>query len=385
MIWNDPSLDILWDAKSEQPIRISRNRKFWPRVRYAFPEYLKSGFITALLAPAIAVRHWRLAQGKIPRGWKTRSEDVREFMGLAVALHSCPPDLLAAEIRELKVKHLLLRIPVWEVDQLPKYEKFLRAVPDCEVVVTIMQDRRNVVDPSLWRTNLFRIVEMCWPRIKTFQIGQGMNRSKWGCFTIGEFLVMASEAESLRPKFPGIQFVGPGVLDFEPLAMIRGVAHGFPIRWDIAGSALYVDRRGSPRKPQLKIFDFKQKIYNTIACIVGRKKVKPRLWITEVNWPIKNTNGYAPTSEKECVSEEDTAIYLREYYEDAWETRLVERVYWWQLVAKGFGLIDIDDEGNLRRRPSYKVFRKLLEEGIDSSSPCRKTESYDEQNIAPIP
>lgn len=383
MIADDPNLKILWDAKSEQPFRISRNRKLWPRLRCTFSEYFKSVLLAAVLAPAIAVRHLKLAQGAVPHGWKTRSDNIRDFMGLAVALESCPPDLLASEIRDLGIKHLLLRIPVWEVDQLPKYEKFLRDVPDCEVVVTIMQNRRNVIDRSLWRENLFRIVEMCWPRVKTFQIGQGMNRSKWGCFTVGEFLAMASEAESLRPKFPGIQFVGPGVLDFEPFAMIRGVAHGFPIRWDIVGSALYVDRRGSPRNRQLKIFDFKQKIYNTIACIIGRKKVKPRLWITEVNWPLKNANGYAPTSEKECVSEEESAVYLREYYEDAWETRLVERVYWWQLVAKGFGLIDIDDEGNLRRRPSYTAFRKLLEEGINP--PPEKAELPREKNLTPMP
>src|SRR5690625_2190559 len=165
-------------------MRISRHRKFWPRVRYSLPEYVKSGIVTALLAPAIALRHWKLAQGAIPSGWQTRGEDVRDFIGLAVALHSCPPDLLAAEIRDLGVKHLLLRIPVWEVDQLPKYEEFLRAVPDCEVVVTIMQNRQNVLDPSLWRANLFMIVESCLPRVNTFQIGQGVIRCSWVCASV---------------------------------------------------------------------------------------------------------------------------------------------------------------------------------------------------------
>lgn len=346
------------------------------RLRHAWPEYIKCGLTGLALFPAIALRHRRLAQGTLPAGWQTRGEDIREFMGLAVALHSCPQDRLAAEIRELGVKHLLLRIPVWEIDQLEKYERFLLSVPECEVAVAIIQDRRNVLSRSLWRDNLFRIVGACWPRVKAFQIGQGMNRSKWGCFSIQEFLAMASEAESLREQFPGIKFVGPGVLDFEPLAMIRGVAHGYPIHWDIAGCALYVDRRGSPRATQLKFFDFKHKIYTIAACVIGRAKIKPRLWITEVNWPLEGQGKFAPTGSKERVSEEEAARYLREYYEDAWETRLVERVYWWQLVAKGFGLIDIDDTGALRRRPAYTAFRDLLHNGIaesgSSQSPLKK-------------
>ncbi len=364
MAFNDPFIDIPWDAKSEQPDPIRHHRKLWARIRYAFPEYVKCTFLCLWLAPAVACRHWRIARGTIPDDWKQRGEDVRDFMGLAIGLHSCPPDRLAAEIRELGVKHLLLRIPVWEVDQLEIYGTFLDLVPDCEVAICIMQNRRNVLDPDLWRENLFRIVGRCWPRVKAYQIGQGMNRSKWGCFSIGEFLAMASVAEELRPEFPGIQLVGPGVLDFEPLALVRGVAHQYPIHWDIAGTALYVDRRGSPREKQMKLFDLRQKIYNTVACLAGRRKSKRRLWITEVNWPLKEQGRYAPTSGRECVTEEEAARYLREYYVDAWDTRLVERVYWWQLVAKGFGLMDIDDDGELRARPAYHAFKNLLHNGI---------------------
>lgn len=380
MASKDSFLDIPWDPKSEQPFRIRHHRGLLTRIRYSLPEYIKCGFLTLGLAPAIAVRHWSIARGAVPRGWRTRTENVRDFMGLAVALHSCPPDRLAAEIRELGVKHLLLRIPVWEVDQLEKYQNFLRSVPDCEVTVAIMQNRRNVLEPSLWRGNLFRIVGSCWPRVKAFQIGQGSNRSKWGCFSIGEFLAMASEAEKLRPEFPGIELVGPGALDFEPLALMRGVSHWYPIRWDVAGCALYVDRRGSPRTPQMKFFDFKHKIYNAVACVAGWSRAKPRLWITEVNWPLKGQGRWAPTSGSQSVTEEQGARYLQEYFEDAWRTRLVERVYWWQLVAKGYGLIDVDGAGTLRRRPAYDTFRHLLDNGIDGEGvPPAETVSSNSQ------
>ena len=363
MDYSDPCLDIQWDPKSEQPQRIRNHRKI-ARLRYALLEYLKTGFLAAMLTPAIAVRHCRIARGHWPKNWRARGDDIRDFLGLAVALHSCPPQCLSDEIRELGVKHLLLRVPAWEVDQLESYQAFLESVPECEVAAAILQNRKNAINPSLWRTNLFQIVEACWPRVKTFQIGQGMNRSKWGCFTIGEFLAMAGEAEKLRPEFPGIQFIGPCALDFDPLAVLRGVTHAYPIHWDVTGAALYVDRCGSPRSPQLKFFDLKHKIYNTVACVGKWARANPRLWITEFNWPLKDQGRYAPTGGKERVDEEAAGRYLREYVEDAWDTRLVERVYWWQLVAKGFGLMDIDAKGRLRRRPAYHAFRDLLQNGV---------------------
>jgi hypothetical protein len=361
---DDPFLNIPWDARSEQPAPIRHHRSLVNRVRYALPDYLKSGLTALALAPDILWRHRSLATGTIPTSWHTRGEDVREFMGLAVALHSCPQERLAEEIHLLGVKHLLLRIPVWEVDQLDKYVRFLADVPDCEVAVGILQNRENVLNADLWRQNLRKIVEACWPRVRTYQIGQGMNRSKWGFFSTEEFLRFASQAEALRPTFPGIEFAGPGVLDFEAIPLIRSMVHGYPIHWDVVSCALYVDRRGSPREPQMFLFDLKQKIFHFAACAANRSKAKQRLWITEFNWPLQNQGKFAPTSPAECVSEEEAARFLREYYEDAWETRLVERVYWWQLVARGYGLIDPGEDGILRRRPAYTAFQRLLREGI---------------------
>ncbi len=359
--------EIPWDPRSEQPIRIRDDRPWRTRVRYAWPEYLKCAGLALCKAAPITLRHWRLAKGHVPKGWVGRTHDVRDFMGLAIALHSCPPDRLADEIEELGVKHLLLRIPAWEVDRLGVYRRFLDRMADREFAVAIMQNRTHVRDLDDWRESLYRIISTCWPRVKTFQIGQGMNRTKWGCFGIDEFLRLASVAEELRPRYPGIKFVGPGALDFEPLAIMRGVSHRYPIRWDISGSALYVDRRGSPRSRQYKLFDLKHKIYNTVACVAGSSRAGRRLWITEVNWPLKGQGKYSPSGSRTSIGEEPAARYLGEYYEDAWSTGLVERVYWWQLVANGFGLIDVDDSGRFRRRPSYYVYRNLLRNGIGGS------------------
>jgi hypothetical protein len=91
------------------------------------------------------------------------------------------------------------------------------------------------------------------------------------------------------------------------------------------------------------------------------------LWITEVNWPLKNQGVYSPTGRKECVDEETAAGYLNSYYEDAWQSEFVERVYWWQLIARGYGLIDVNDDNELRYRPAYYQFQKLLTKNLTDS------------------
>jgi len=61
----------------------------------------------------------------------------------------------------------------------------------------------------------------------------------------------------------------------------------------------------------------------------------------------------------EQVSEDEAATYLKEYCQIAYRTGMVERVYWWQLLHPGFGLIDSRD-GVLRRRPTFHAFRRLI-------------------------
>ncbi len=41
---------------------------------------------------------------------------------------------------------------------------------------------------------------------------------------------------------------------------------------------------------------------------------------------------------------------------------LVERIDWWQLVAKGYGLCDPQPDGKLRERPSFRALATLIRE-----------------------
>lgn len=360
----EPFMNIPWDARSEQPKVIRHRRGMVWRIKDAWLDHLKAVLTFLFFMPLVCMHHAAMSRGRIAPGWRQRGDDPVDFMGLAVALHSCDPERLAAEIRRLGVKHVLLRVPVWETGELDKYVKFIDSLPEQEFVVCILQDRPHVIEREMWRQKLRAVVDACWPRVRTFQIGHGPNRTKWGFFSGSEFLSFASEAETLRNSHPGIELSGPAILDFEPIPLLRTLVHGYPIHWDAVSCGLYVDRRGSPRNRQMLAFDLKNKIRCFAACISCSRSATRRFWITEVNWPIRNQGAYSPVRETECVSEEDAGRYLREYYQDAWNEKIVERVYWWQLVAKGFGLMDVRKDGTLRERPAYHEFRELLAGGL---------------------
>jgi len=41
-------------------------------------------------------------------------------------------------------------------------------------------------------------------------------------------------------------------------------------------------------------------------------------------------------------------------------TGLIERVFWWRLIARGYGLISPESDGSLRGRPSVDAMRTLI-------------------------
>ena len=60
------------------------------------------------------------------------------------------------------------------------------------------------------------------------------------------------------------------------------------------------------------------------------------------------------------VSEGEYGDYLLRYLCLALGPGLVERVYWWRLVARGFGLVDDADPAALRPRPAYAMLRNFI-------------------------
>jgi hypothetical protein len=107
--------------------------------------------------------------------------------------------------------------------------------------------------------------------------------------------------------------------------------------------------------------DLISKIHILYALATLSPKSSNDVYITETNWPISNTAPYAPTSEYECVSEEDYANYMVRYYLLALGSNMIKAVYWHQLIAPGYGLIDNRD-GKVVKRPAYHAFKTMLEQ-----------------------
>src|ERR1700709_906817 len=50
------------------------------------------------------------------------------------------------------------------------------------------------------------------------------------------------------------------------------------------------------------------------------------------------------------------------YYLLTQGTGLVARVFWWQLVARGYGLVDPTDPASPRRRPAFHALKTMVRE-----------------------
>jgi len=110
-----------------------------------------------------------------------------------------------------------------------------------------------------------------------------------------------------------------------------------------------------------KEIDIKNKIDMLYSIIRLSPKTKSNdIYITEVNWPILDTAPYAPTGEKECVSEDEYSKYMIEYFKITKESKKVSKVFWHQLIATGYGLVDIRDN-KIRKRKAFYKFKEMLQ------------------------
>jgi hypothetical protein len=161
-------------------------------------------------------------------------------------------------------------------------------------------------------------------------------------------------------SYLSLKLLGPSVIDFEYHFTCRALFNKFNIQFDRLSALLYVDRMGAPENKQYGVFDagFKMRLLRSLADMSPKVRNKG-IYLTEVNWPLSGTAPYAPTSEQECVSEEDYATYMRSYLATAAQSGCIERVYWHQLIAAGYGLIDNRD-GNLRKTKAFSVLRQIL-------------------------
>lgn len=285
-----------------------------------------------------------------------RQVDIEDPFSLSVSPVERREEKILALLDEIDIRKTLLRIPSWACADLSSYERFSKLLfsRGKEVTLALLQNREDVLYPSRWTD----FVEEVFSRFHTFssffEIGHAWNRTKWGVWDYKEYLRLAHPAVALAKKY-GAKIVGPAVIDFE--------FHLFPavldeLSYDKVSSLLYVDRMGAPERKQFG-WDTSRKIALLKAVADGCSEKAQDVWITEVNWPLEGTGKYSPASGRPNVSETDQADYLVRYYILCVASGFVERVYWWQLVAPGYGLIDSRGK-EWRRRPSFSSMETMV-------------------------
>ena len=351
----------VWDPLTDQPHQqASRSQRLGVRLRdvghHARP-LLRSA--APLLRSVVEARRARRALDREPPA-------VR-FGGLGVAVGPGPAPVasLAGAIDDLGVDTVLLRFHLWRgVDPglLELAANLSAADRPVDLVFQLGQDRSLVRDAALWRRRVGEAAAALAPFGRRFLIGQAPNRSKWGVWRPEEYWrLLAAGAEAARAHRRDACVLAPAVIDFEPHATASLIHSGSAgRRFDILASQLYVDRRGAPENRQLG-FDLAGKlaVLRSLArrapdCASGRS------WVTEFNWPLAE-GPHAPAGRDVAVGEDAQASYLVRYALEALGTGLAERVYWWQLAAAGYGLLD-PRGGGLRQRPAYAALRQLQRE-----------------------
>jgi hypothetical protein len=346
------NLIFKWDNNSDQPFPI-KDKKYKRDIRKKnILEYISLLITNIIVFPiGMLLMHFFRSYQRIDN----------KFYSMGIDLNK--GEIQKELIHELGVKSVLVRFPLWEMDRIDEYERFIKSYRDdeIEVIINILQDREHIENERLLKTSINIIFKTFSPYVNEYQIGNAINRTKWGFFSMAEYMIWYKIIQNIRDeRYSSLNLIGSSVIDFEFHYTIRTLFNFLDIKFDTLSSLLYVDRRGAPQNKQMLIFDTKNKInmLYSLACL--SPKVSADIYITEVNWPLSNTSPYAPTSEKECVSEEVYSSYMVDYFKIAKETNKIQRVYWHQLIAPGYGLVD-NRNGKIRKTKAFYAFKEMIE------------------------
>ena len=349
-----------WDGYSDQPATIDKRNKRGLR----------------LLGVRDEPRKW-LVSLSLPRFLLSRQLSAKRFeayrndhrIGLCINLERpfeskkilSGPEL-AEIIRPLNLRRISVRIPLSDLDRLDEYVQFINHFSKYEVLAVVLQNREFIEDQERLERGLRCIFTALSGIVERYQIGNAVNRVKWGFVSQREYLEFFRIAWNLRNReFPDLDLLGGAVIDFELPEHLGALYNRFQFTYDGYAALLYVDRRGAPEKRQFG-FNLLGKIDLLARFVAGSGKVlarvEPFLWITEVNWPLRDTGRHAPALGDSQVGEDEQLFFLVRYFLLALATGSVAACFWHQLVAPGYGLVDNRD-GTVRKRPAFHGFATL--------------------------
>jgi len=345
-----------WDSYSDQPHVLKRSLKKELRKGHGF-DYFKLIATNLFYFPYLFFKF--LLESKAQVFDKIEPTLSKDFYGLCVNLDKGEEQFELVE--ELEVKSLQIRVFLNDIKNIDAYVEFAKGFgKNKKILITIMQDREHIENHELLSKDISTIFQKFEGIANEFMIGNAINRIKWAFVSMEEYLEFYQTIQKVRDReFSHIKLIGSSIIDFEYHFTIRTLFNNYPIHYDKVASLLYVDRRGSPYATQMKIFDFKNKIEFLHSIVKSSSKCNNNIYLTEANWPLTGTAPYAPTSEKECVTEELYDQYMLEYFKIAQKSHKVEKVYWHQLIAPGYGLVD-NRNGIIRKTKAFYSFKKIL-------------------------
>ena len=373
MITYPPLKDLwAWDDRSAQAIstmrRKQRNRLIPIR------KHFDVAWATARSFGPVQVRFRRLMKSC----YKT-SFPMRDRVGIAVGFEAETAD------REFELLQGLGRMPVllrfyrhqqkqqWDLGAQWVHRLHAAGYP---VTIALVQDRAAVNNPQQWSYFASHVLDAVGDAAEWVEIGHAVNRVKWGFWSMAEYTRFMEPFIRLRESFPHLRIMGPAGIDFEyfyVVAFLGAVPNG--LRFDALSHHLYVDRRGAPENKQRGYSSLEK--FALARAIAGWSPVcDDRLIISEVNWPLLGAGVWSPVgspyvspqahTNDPSVTEQQYANYMIRYLATAICSGMVERVYWWKLVARGFGLVDDTDPHRWRPRPGYQALRYFLQKLADS-------------------
>jgi len=356
----------LWDRRSGQPVNVWRRKDRKKRVP------LRNSLEIAGAAWAGVPGVWSRYRACRAQCF-SRPVSMARRIGVAVDGDAADFDRQLAILDELGAVPVLLRFyrhegeSGWAARADQARRLHARGHP---VSVALVQDRESVREVSEWRHFVARVLESVHAYAEGVEIGHAINRVKWGLWTIREYAAMLLAISGELARYPEVEWYGPAAIDFEypyVLAALRAVPPS--LRFNALSHLLYVDRRGAPENSQCG-FSALEKFALAKAVAQWSGACDDRLIVSEVNWPLRDTGVYSPVGapylfpglriEEPSVDEDHYANYMIRYLLLALCSGMVERVFWWRLVAHGFGLVDDADAAHWRPRPAFATLRFLL-------------------------
>ncbi len=338
-----------WDNYSDQPALLT-DKAYKKKMRNKELFSLVQTFLVALVMLPLSI----LAMPFVKR----KEIDSSHFFAMGVDFERNPQETLTL-LEELGVESILLRFKLWEMEKLTDLHTFISSLKNKNITLKILQDREHIEDLHLLEHDLQRIFQTLHTSVDVYEIGSTINRSKWGFFSVDEYNKFYQVAYDLQQnEFQEIDLIGSGVIDFEYHFTAHTLFNFFKYHYDGIAALLYVDRRGAPENTQMG-FSLSDKIALLSTLIWLSPKTNNKLYITETNWPLSGTAPYAPTSEKECVSESLYSDYMLRFHYLAFASQQVDAVAWHQLIAPGYGLVDNRD--SLHKRKAFASYKFMVQ------------------------